>query len=669
MKRCKRLVCGWALLLSVGVLQGQNVKTDTIAGKVHNIPVVEVRGQKTVSKITTTTGKQSLVREQLADLGVRSVADAVKHFSGAVVRDYGGVGGLKTVSVRNMGAAHTAVSYDGVVVGNSQAGQVDIGKFSLANLGDISLTVGQSSDALQSARMYASAGILQLHTLKPVFADKEKHRLLAQLKVGSFGQLNPYLRYARKISERTNIVMDADYVHTDGDYPFTLVNGDLVTKEKRYNSQISSFHSEINLFHTFGTHRDLDVKAYYYDAKRGLPGSVVLYKQNDKETAWDRNFFVQARYRHAFSDRWTCQWQAKYNHAWNKYQAEGMQFLGGTKVNTFAQNEYYLSGVVQFRPSDVWTFSVAQDGFVNTLRSDVHNQASPVRTTWLSALHIRGMYERWKIEGTLLHTYKHERVKQGEQPEDLKHWSPMLSFSIQPLDDVQLYLRGMYKHTFRVPTFNDLYYDEIGTRFLLPEKANEYTLGLTFGGQTQGVLHSFAITADAYFNEVKDKIVAFPTTFVWRMLNYGKAHITGVDLGVSSHWKFNKALKCDLSGSFTYQSSLNLSHPQEKSYRHQLPYSPQVFGNVSALFYTPYANVGYVVMGVGKRYASSQNIKDNEIEGYLEHSLSLSRTFRLKGCSVRLQADVHNLTNKQYDVIKFYPMPGRSWTITGSVVF
>ena len=55
-------------------------------------------------------------------------------FAGANVKDYGGIGGLKTVSVRNIGAAHTAVSYDGVVVSNSQAGQIDIGRFSLDNV-------------------------------------------------------------------------------------------------------------------------------------------------------------------------------------------------------------------------------------------------------------------------------------------------------------------------------------------------------------------------------------------------------------------------------------------------------------------------------------------------------------------------------------------------------
>lgn len=663
------LVSVCLLLSAYTMAYGQEVEKDTIARKVHDLPVIEVQGRKAVSRITTTTGQQTLDRDQIVDLGIRSVADAVKRFAGVVVRDYGGVGGLKTVSVRNMGAAHTAVSYDGIVVSNSQAGQVDIGKFSLANLGNITLTVGQGSDLLQSARMYASAGVLSLQTLLPSFAARERGQMQVQMKGGSFGHLNPYLRYARKVGEQTVIMVDADYVKTEGNYPFTLINGNEVTRERRLNSGVSAFHSEINLSHTRTDASRLDTKLYYYDAKRGLPGSVVLYKQNEPETAWDRVAFVQTRYRHTLSPQWRYQVQAKFNHAWDKYQAEGMQYLGKKKVNTFAQNEYYLSGTVQYTPSEIWSLSMAHDGSVNTLKSNLHDQASPLRITWLAALNARMLYERIKVEGTLLHTYKHERVRHGIRPGDVGRWSPMVSFSIQPFDGTALYLRGMYKSTFRLPTFNDMYYDEMGTRNLDPEIADEYSVGVTYGSSSIAPLCSFAVTLDAYLNEVKDKIVAFPTTFVWKMRNYGRARISGIDVGVSSHWDITDGFKADLSGSFTYQSSHNLTDPKEKSYRHQLPYSPQVFGNVSALLHTPYINVGYTFIGVGKRYVASQNIQANVVEGYGEHSVSLSHTFHLPSCNIRLQADIHNLTDTQYDVVKYYPMPGRSFTFTGSIIY
>ena len=53
-------------------------------------------------------------------------AMALKRFAGVQVKDYGGVGGMKTVNIRGLGAGHTGVTYDGVQVGDCQSGQVDL---------------------------------------------------------------------------------------------------------------------------------------------------------------------------------------------------------------------------------------------------------------------------------------------------------------------------------------------------------------------------------------------------------------------------------------------------------------------------------------------------------------------------------------------------------------
>ena len=156
----------------------------------------------------------------MEDLGIQNMADAVRRFAGTDVRDYGGTGGLKTVSVRNMGAAHTAISYDGVAVSNCQAGQIDIGRFSLDNVESLSLSVGQNEDMLQSARLYASAGVLNIETSRPEFLEDRKWQLLFQVKGGSFGLVNPYFRYGQQLGEKTVLSVDGDYLRSDGQYPF-----------------------------------------------------------------------------------------------------------------------------------------------------------------------------------------------------------------------------------------------------------------------------------------------------------------------------------------------------------------------------------------------------------------------------------------------------------------
>ena len=72
---------------------------------------------------------------------------------------------------------------------------------------------------------------------------------------------------------------------------------------------------------------------------------------------------------------------------------------------------------------------------------------------------------------------------------------------------------------------------------------------------------------------------------------------------------------------------------------------------------------------VSKRYYLAQNIADNEIDGYNEHKATLWREFSFAKGKLRMQAEIINLTDAQYDVIKDYPMPGRSWRITGTITF
>ena len=147
------LVCAVSLGASILRLSAQEV-----TGKVHQIEKVTVTARRSPNKVTSAVPIQTMSRQDISQLGIQNMADAVRRFAGANVKDYGGIGGLKTVSIRNMGAAHTAVSYDGVAVSNCQAGQIDIGRFSLDNVSMLSLAIGQSEDLLQSARLYASAG-------------------------------------------------------------------------------------------------------------------------------------------------------------------------------------------------------------------------------------------------------------------------------------------------------------------------------------------------------------------------------------------------------------------------------------------------------------------------------------------------------------------------------
>ena len=658
----------WVFCLLPSTTVAQENK-DSINGEAYLLDGVTVTARRMPAKITSTTSVQVFGKEDLKNLGLQNMGDAVKRFAGTNVRDYGGIGGLKTVSVRNLGAAHTAVSYDGVAISNTQAGQIDIGRFSLDNVSTLSLAIGHDDNLLQSARLFASAGVLNIETEKPHFENGKRHHTQVQMRGGSFGYLTPAIRHWQALGERTKLSVEGNYLHAEGEYPFTLKNGTLVTEQKRINSDVESYQGEVNLFHTFKDESELSAKAYYYNSKRGLPGAVILYNSESDERLWDENFFAQAKYKKAFSPQWTLQAQGKYNYSWNKYEDTGVEYTGGKQTDTNRQTEYYLSASALYKPTSAWSFSLSQDGFINRLHTNGANSPEPVRYTSLTALNARYQSGQLKASGSVVATYITEEVKAGNTPEDRRRLSPTLSLSWQPWEGEQLFVRALYKNTFRVPTFSDLYYLRVGNTSLKPEKATEYTMGLTWSGTPFSFTDFVSLTVDGYYNEVNDKIIAFPSTYVWKMQNYGKVHITGIDATLATAIPLGKSVNLNLSGNYSWQKALDVTNPEAKNYKHQLPYTPEHNGNVSATLEMPWVNVGYTVTMVSQRYFLAQNIEANRIDGYSEHTATLWREFKLGKCGLRLQAEVINLTDAQYDVIKYYPMPGRSWRLTGTFNF
>ena len=642
---------------------------DTIrTGRIDEVVVTAERSRKT--NIFETIPVQSLSGNDIRQLGLQNIADAVKRMAGTNVKDYGGIGGMKTVSVRNLGAQHTAVSYDGITVSNTQAGQIDIGRFSLDNVGMLSMAIGQGSDIMQTARHYASAALLAIETERPVL-DKGDSRLRLALKGGSWGQLNPSVRWWCQAGENTMTTLDADYMRADGRYPFVLRNGKEKSNEKRNNSDIEQWHGEANVLHKFGDGGSLDTKAYFYHSQRGVPGSVVLYNDNSKERLWDENFFLQTAYKRHIARQWKLAIRAKYTHSWNKYEDTNAKYTNGKKTEVNRQDEYYTSVTLGWKPTSWLEMALAEDVAVNKLRTTVNGSPNPLRTTSLTALVSKAKYGRMTIEGNIVMTYATESLTESEKyaikkPEDRKKLSPSLSFSYRLLPDEALYVRAMTKSTFRLPTFNDLYYLQIGNTSLRPENAHEYGAGMTWNSRPIGPLRYVALTIDAYYNDVTDKIVAFPSTYIWKMVNFGKAEIKGIDATMGTEVDIANGYSIVANGSLTWQEAKDKTEGNA-TYGSQLPYTPKVSGGLSVMLLTPWVNVGYSATGQGKRYSMAQNTREYQLDGYMEHSLSLSRDFLLGDNMLRLQLTVNNITDKQYEIIKYYPMPGRSVTASATL--
>lgn len=223
---------------------------------------------------------QYLQGEELERLNSNSVADALRYFSGVQVKDYGGVGGIKTVNIRSMGTNHTGVVYDGIELGNAQNGQIDLGQFSLDNIEAISLHNGQRSQILQPAKDFGSAGTIYMRTKTPRFLEGETYHLKVNFRTGSFDLLNPSALLELRLSRNVNLSFSAEWLNSSGKYKFRYrrVNpaGELAydTVAIRQNGDINATRLECNV-NGFLPRGEWHAKVYNYNSERGVPGAIV----------------------------------------------------------------------------------------------------------------------------------------------------------------------------------------------------------------------------------------------------------------------------------------------------------------------------------------------------------------------------------------------------------
>ena len=81
-----------------------------------------------------------------------TATQALLRIPGLGISDYGGLAGLKGVSLRGLGTAHTDIYLDGVRVSNFQSGQNDLGMLPMETLGSAVVDYAQNSVSFRTAK-------------------------------------------------------------------------------------------------------------------------------------------------------------------------------------------------------------------------------------------------------------------------------------------------------------------------------------------------------------------------------------------------------------------------------------------------------------------------------------------------------------------------------------
>ncbi len=670
----------WMSLVLLFSLYSTRAQDDTL--RIQRLDEVQIGGSYFRSEVGS-AAVQTITARQMQNLPTLQLSDALKYMSGVVVKDYGGIGGMKTISVRGLGAQHTGVSYDDLPLTDCQTGQIDLGKLTLEHVGSVSLVIGEDL-IFTPARLLSYSNIIHVKTLDLLPSPGVSASV--SLMAGSYGLLSGQFfvqqcHQSRKTKNRHLIWnLSGNALSSQGDYPFVMHYGgenDSTSLERRSNSAVRNGNVEANLIYKPDMHQKLHIKLYGYASQRGLPASTVYYNLSSHQHIRNINPFAQLSYQNLISPRWSYKLLAKFNYDYTHYVDSAYLNEEGILSNIYHQYEGYISNCMKYSPFMKNNYedssshpinlhlSLSNDLVYNQLEGNSLDYTHPQRFTTYTALSLLYFNSLLRINGNLLLTTVNNRVGEDLDLKDYIHLSPSLSLSMQL--GKPLRIRAFYKNTFRMPTFNDLYYREVGNLDLDPEKAHQWNLGLQLVEQhlaSGKILLSASV--DGYYNLVKDKIVAFPARnlFSWTMLNYGTVWIAGAEVNAQLQYKFVKICYLRVNGNCTYQKAIDRTDPESRTFNHQIPYTPLWSGSVGASIETPWITLSYALILCGKRYALPQNIPANEVEGYADHSITLGHTFTLSPkASLGIKCELLNLANNNYEVIRNYPMQGFSWRL------
>lgn len=620
-----------------------------------------VDGVRPAVGTATATPVQRLDSLSLVRQGVADVADALRRFSGVNVRDYGGAGGLKTVSVRGLGAAHTVVTYDGLSVSDVQTGQTDLGRFALEGLGEVRLST-VDADALLAPVRNMGAAVVALCTARPGIGDR-RLRGSATLRQASFSTYNPSFVLHQGLGPRTVASLSGRYLWARNDYPFHIDNGDASADLRRTNSRMQEADVEANVRHTFAR-SEVEAKLLYYNNHRRLPGMVHYYVNENDERQTDRQALGQMRWTGTFG-RLRLMAAGKYDWKASLYDNHSAQYAGGVQSQHYWQREAYVTAGAEWTLTRWLQMAYATDFLHASLNSNIANDHAAARDAWLQALSLRAAWGRLTVQARAVGHLYWNRRRGARDADDQQRLVPTVAATLRLVDaPLRLHVRTAWRENFRVPTFTELYYYHLGSTRLRPERARQLSAGLTLSAAPAAWLPSLTLTADAYANRVRDRITAIPYSLhLWRMTNMGRVDALGVDLNLNAHFRLAPRHDLVLTTAYSWQQRRDCTDPSTSSYHKQTAYTPRHSGSASIAWDNPWLSLTAHVVYASERWANNEHYASTALPAYAEVGFSARRSFGLRRCRLTLSAELLNAFDARYEVIRFYPMPGRAYAL------
>ncbi|MGE3800563.1 MAG: TonB-dependent receptor plug domain-containing protein [Candidatus Kapaibacterium sp.] len=633
--------------------QADTAEVDTVEAKV--MPPVTVIGSRLLSDAGSAGQASSLIlREQIEATGARDLADAVTFSPGLYVKRYGGLGGLRTLSLRGTASEGTALLIDGVRYRSSAEGGFDLGNIPADAIEGVEIIRGGNAAVLGGNSLGGGINVI-------TNSRSRKPRLRGTLAVGSFGEVSVGVGGSSLIDNHHSIDASFSLTESEGDYPFSFNEFGETAVISRENGQFS------NLFGRLGwkflpeeSSWEVGAALQGYWTDRGVPGAVVQgSRERLRAQLEEGDIFGMVRGARSF-DRVTLTAAAtgrlnrlRYNDPDdrtgglngidNRYDLGNVNVIG--RLHWFPDNQMSVGANVELE-----YIRLQGDNLDPAVADGVERQrvGGLVRGSRIFPNRVEG--ESLRLDAALRYD-----LFTDLDPE----LAPSIGLLWQPFT-YPLRLRGHAALNYRAPTFSEQYYLNFGNANLKTEHSRSLS-----GGAVYQPVEEFTVESTLFLIDTRDRIVAVPRSPVsWSAQNIGSVLSRGVEFGVTGTLFQNL-----LSGSLSYTLMKTEDRSGGITDGHLIPYAPQeLFNGLVTLSKWDFSLTGSWEY-VSHRHTLSFNTPESALPHYLLIDIGIAKEIRFRKLEFTGRLNLSNLFNEEYQVVRNYPMPGRSLRVEANVVW
>lgn len=531
-----------------------------------------------------------------------------------------GYGMVSSVSVRGTGASQTAVVWNGININSQFTGQTDFNTINTQVFDNISLRPGGGSV------IYGSGAIGGTIHLNNDFNFDEKTETKLRIGYGSFETMQA--SYNGEFStEKTSLNIGLSGINSANDYKY------LGTDKQNENGDFYNTSLNASIAHWINNRNILKFYSNYYQGDRGFSGTLSIPSNSKYEDRNSRNLLEWKSFSGNFTNSLKIAW---INEEFKYYENRDTDNFSFGEAET-AIVKYDLG--YEFSSSKKLNF-IADYNHINGEGSGIENAERKIGT--FSAL--------WKDE------FKELSYELGLRQEITENYNSPLLFSAggnYQISENSL-LRMNVSRNFRIPTFNDLFWQTGGNMELNPETSLQAEIGNEFS------LGRLNINLTGYFIDIDDLIRWIPdNSGVWRPVNTTSVHNYGLELFASWKTKIDEN-PLQLNSNYAYTKSV------DHRTGNQLIYTPQHKITFSSAYKTGDFYFHFQSLYNGSIYTSSDN--NYELNAYKLANLGISYSLNQKP-AIGLELRINNLFNENYQSLPSRIMPGRSFNTLLTIKF